>query len=566
MSAAGRLSMASVVLLSGAWLGGAATAGAASDVSAPYGAFGFSSRGLGDTSNYGEPSLAIAPDGHHILVSTPGGGGVQYWYSDGGTSWAHTSTTCGGGDSALDFLPDGTAVSADLNFPGSPSNPADSCVSISHEFGTTWSAFSRAGIEQDRQWLAHSPDSKRLFLAYHDFIAEAEFISESDDGGATWTTLPTNQTIVNSPDQVTATPLVAGATPGSSASILDQGVNTFSGPMLIDPNGKDYYVVYSISDLQSNLNPQDGVPPFGPVRALVLAHSSDAGSTWTNHLADVAQISGTSESIENTLFPWGFIDSAGTVYIVFDSTRDGAPGDHFHQYYIYSKDKGTTWSAPVKIDGLPLGTGAAAYATGDAVSPGVIDMAWYQSDDGTPSNDSSTWVPHFAQVTGADTAHPTVLQQAITTVPNHHGGICLQGILCGIGPGSADRSLADFFQLKVNPVSKLAYVAYADNYRLGPGHGEVVVAAQTLFPGASTGATVPSTGGSATQATAPAPIATPNTAPASPGAAALAAGALLLGARLAARTRRPKRSSSRTRTDGTSAPARGLGAGARTGR
>lgn len=510
---------------------------AAADVTQPYGALGFATAGLGATSSYGEPSLSIAPDGHHMIVSTPGGGGVNYWYSsNSGQTWATTTTTCGGGDSALDILPDGTALSADLNFPGSPSNPADSCISVSHDYGKTWGPESRAGIEQDRQWLAHTPDAKRLFLAYHDFIAEAEFISESDDGGITWTNLPTNQQPVNSVDQVTALPIIAGVQPGSSASLLDQGVNTFSGPMLIDPNGKDFYVVYSISDLQSNLNPMQGVPPFGPVRALVVAHSADAGASWTNHLADIAQISGTNESIENTLFPWGFMDSAGTVYMVFDSTRDGAPGDHFHQYYLYSKDKGATWSSPVKIDGLPLATGSAAYATGDAVSPGVIDIGWYQSDTGTPSQDTSTWIPHVAQVNAADTAHPVVTQQAITTVPNHHGGICLQGILCGVGPGSADRSLADFFQLKVNPVNKMAYVAYADNYRLGGGRGEVVVARQTRALGAAVaGATSAGGGAPATGA-----LGQPNTAAGRFGGGLLAVPALGLAA-LAAAARRRRR-------------------------
>ena len=460
--------------------------GAAADPT-PFGPFGFTTAGLGPTDSYGEPSIAIAPDGKHELVSTPGGGGVVYWYSsDRGHTWGTTNNQCGGGDSALDFLPDGTAVSADLNFPGGPSNTADSCIRTSHDFGKTWSDFSPAGMEQDRQWLAHSPDGKRMFLVYHDFIAEAEFYTESDDGGATWATLPSAQNRVNSPDQVTAVPVVAGGAPGSSASLSDQGVNTFSGPMLVDPDGQHYYVVYSISDAESNANPQQGVPPFGPVRALVVARSSDGAATWTNTLADVAQINGTNESIENTLFPWGFIDSAGTVYVVFDSTRDGAPGDHFHQYYIYSKDHGATWSAPVKLDTLGMPNGAAAYATGAAVSPGVIDVAWYQTDNGSPSDDTSVWTPWFAQVTGADTGSPKIKLQPVTSHPNHRGGICLQGILCGVGPGSSDRSLADFFMLVVNPVTHHAEIAYADNASYGSGKGEVVVAHENGNSGSAT--------------------------------------------------------------------------------
>ena len=441
------------------------------DFTPPFGPFGFTTMGLGVTPSYGEPSLQYAVDGQHALVCTPGSdaagnGGVQYWYSaDNGATWGHSisSFTGGGGDCGLDILPNGTALGADLAL-------TSSGITISHDFGQTWTAGTAAGMEQDRQWLAHTADGTKQFLVYHDLVLEGEFISVSTDGGQTWTTSPLNQILVNSVDQVSALPILLGGHPGNSASIIDQGVNTFSGPMLVDPNGKDFYVVYSISNAESNLNPAEAVPPFGPVRALVVAHSAGGAAmgTWTNVLADVAEINGTQESVENTLFPWGFLDSAGTVYVVFDSTRGGASGDHFHQFYVFSKDRGATWSQAIRIDTLPgLDHGAAAYATGDAVSPGVIDVAWYQSNDGTPSTDKSTWVPHFAQVTGADTATPQVVEQAITEVPNHIGGICLQGILCGVGPGSADRTLLDFFQLKVNPVTQRALIAYADNNRLG---------------------------------------------------------------------------------------------------
>jgi hypothetical protein len=86
-----------------------------------------------------------------------------------------------------------------------------------------------------------------------------------------------------------------------------------------------------------------------------------------------------------------------------------------------------------------------------------------------------------ATLTHADTPHPRIHEQAVTTIPNHRGGVCLQGILCGIGPGSSDRSLADFFQLKINPVTGRVTVAYADNAGLRPGYvdGEVVFAQQT---------------------------------------------------------------------------------------
>src|SRR4051794_36162827 len=73
--------------------------GAAAARTAPHGPFGFTTVGLGTGPSYGEPSLAIAPDGRHYAVSTPGDDGngngtVQVWHSsDRGRNWAHTMFT-----------------------------------------------------------------------------------------------------------------------------------------------------------------------------------------------------------------------------------------------------------------------------------------------------------------------------------------------------------------------------------------------------------------------------------------------------------------------------------------
>lgn len=181
------------------------------------------------------------------------------------------------------------------------------------------------------------------------------------------------------------------------------------------------------------------------------------------------------------IFPWGSIDAAGNLYVVYNSTI-GTTG-HFHQYYVFSKDHGTTWSKPVKLDRLGLNTGSAIYATSDAGAPGQLAVAWYQTDNGTPSSTSmqTTWTPHIAEITQATSGHPRIVEQPVTGIPNHRGGICLQGILCGVGPGSPDRSLLDFFQVKLNPVTGLAAIAYSDNggFRHNEGKGVVVFAIQT---------------------------------------------------------------------------------------
>lgn len=467
---------------------GAATA----DRTAPYGGFGFTTVGLGTGPSYGEPSLAMAADGRHYAVSTPGDDGsntgtVQVWHSaDRGLNWGHTTFTSdnGGGDSELEFRPDGTLLGADLEL-----GDLDNEIHTSTDFGATWDAQgSRAGLEADRQWFAHTSDGKRQFLAYHDIGEEAEVFVESNDGGETWGP----PKLVNDPSQASLPSFAVAPTAGDPVSIADQGVNTFSGPMLVDKNDKDFYVVYSVSNFDSNVSPNGGgIPPFGAVRGLVVAHSGDAGATWTNKYAVVATPNPTDPSKEDsvgTMFPWGFLDPAGNVYIVFGSTRDNGGGtDHYNFYYVYSKDKGAHWSAPKRLDGLPKGQGSIVFNTGAAVSPGLIDVAWLQKDTSAIGAESGVWSPWFAQISAADTANPVIVRQKITTVPNHKDGVCILGTICvlpaPVNPGSDDRSLLDFIELAVNPTTHLAGLVYADNGHFSPRAGsEVVFAAQTKQP------------------------------------------------------------------------------------
>jgi hypothetical protein len=442
----------------------------------------FSIKSLGLTPAYGEPSIAIARNGRNVVISTPGGdpackttanSTVQFWWSnDDGATFHHSCNAAnqGGGDSAVDFLPNGTLLSADLRL-------FDSYIQKSTDGGKTWKAIGPAGTEQDRQWFAHSPDGKTEYLVYHDFAAELEWFAKSTDGGNTWSQTQCCN-LAQSPDQIAPPAVAVAAKPGSPVSIFDQGVNTFSGPMLIDPkNPNDLYVVYGVSNFETNADPRGAVPPYGPNRGLGVLRSTDGGASWSSSYAVVSQANPDSTKEDNTgvLFPWGTIDRAGNLYIVYNAAKAGQ-SDHFRQYYVWSSDHGKTWSKPIRLDDLAPGKGSAVYATADALAPGVLDVGWYQSDNGTPSQDSSTWHVVYTQVRAAASSHPILGGPTSVDGYNHHGGICLQGILCGVAPGSGDRSLLDFFQLKINPRTGMAEIAYAFN--LG-GKGQVIFAKQT---------------------------------------------------------------------------------------
>ncbi|MCU1589638.1 MAG: hypothetical protein JWP11_894 [Frankiales bacterium] len=414
--------------------------------------------------SYGEPSLAITKDGKHIAVCVPGGSGTYVWYSgNDGHSFGKTATASdnGGGDCELDFLPNGDLLNADLEV-------YDSNVKLSHDFGKTFDGGRSVGVEQDRQWFAHSADGKTTYLVYHDFAAEGEFFARSTDGGKTWPTADAANP-VNGADQVTPGGPVTPAKPGGSASLLDQGGNTFSGPMLISPDQRDQYVLYSISDLGSN-TVGTTTPPYGPTRGIVVAHKGAEDTSFTNKYA----VTSDGKSINGAIFPWGTIDKAGNVYILFNSDA-GTPG-HFHTYYVVSKDKSKSWSKPVKVDDAPMAAGAQVYATGQAGAAGVVDIAWYGADAAaSPADKTANWKVHFAQVRNATSAHPSITRSLIDADPIHKGDICLNGLLCIAG---GDRSLADFFELAIGP-DGMAQVAYADNSGYGGKAGRVVWAKQT---------------------------------------------------------------------------------------
>lgn len=403
---------------------------------------------LPDQKAYGEPSLAISDDGRHTAVCVPGGAGpTSVWYSsdDGNTfGTSHTVSDNGGGDCELDYLPNNLLLNADLEI-------TDSAIRYSRDFGKTWQGSQTAGVEQDRQWFAHSKDGSHVYLVYHDFALEAELYAESTDGGLTWPAELAAQPVTNA-DQV-ALPGTGAGRPGEPASLIDQGVNTFSGPMLVSPDGKDTYVLYSISDAKSNAT--SGTPPFGPTRGIVVAHKGPEDSGFTNRYA----VNSDATSVSGAIFPWGTIDSAGTVYVLYNSDK-GSPG-HFHTFYVYSTDKAKTWSEPVKVDDVPAGAGAQIYATGDAGDPGVLDLAWYGHTGAGGADDvTASWDIYFAQVRDATSGNPSITRAAVAPGdPIHKGDVCLNGLLCILG---GDRSLADFMELQIGK-DGMAQIAYSDN-------------------------------------------------------------------------------------------------------
>jgi hypothetical protein len=393
--------------------------------------FGWDARPVAADSDFGEPSIDLDHAGN-IYVTAPGGAGVQMWRSfDGGLTFDHREIASdgGGGDSEVEFTLTDVGYTADLRI-------TDSAVSRSTDRFETFTQ-QGVGVEQDRQWLAHRCD-RQVFLGYHDFVLEAEMINRSEDGGLTWDTVPT---LVSPP----------GTAPGSEDAqvAVDQGVNTFSGPVVVDQKTGDVYITFAVSSAAGNV--LTGVPPFGDPEQIVVGVSHDNGHTFHLHLVKRGSVG----AIAGAIFPWITIDKGGSVYVSW-AGRDSA-AQPLDVFLAYSTDHGDSWSAPYRVN-QDVGN-AHIYSTISAGDAGTVDVAWYSATTPDPGRSDNDWHVDFAQIRNANTAKPAIKQSRPYPSSIHHGDVCLRGILCVAG---GDRSLLDFFQLQVGPDGN-AHIAFANN-------------------------------------------------------------------------------------------------------
>jgi hypothetical protein len=148
------------------------------------------------------------------------------------------------------------------------------------------------------------------------------------------------------------------------------------------------------------------------------------------------------------------LDGAGTIYLTYDViTRqegnsagcDGAalpnPSDI---YYVYSKDQGETWSAPIRIGVTPNVRSFWPWAV--AGDKGKLNLTWYQTDKvvdlGCQEADITPWA---TTITNADDAAKAKIETpvSVTGRPIANSNVCETGTTC-VATG-VDRRLGDFF-------------------------------------------------------------------------------------------------------------------------
>ncbi len=152
----------------------------------------------------------------------------------------------------------------------------------------------------------------------------------------------------------------------------------------------------------------------------------------------------------SSIGPTMALDDEGNLYVVWDEVT-GETRDH-GIWYSASKDRGVTWSPPLKLDD---GTGTAFWPWVEVGDAGKVSVVWLQHetriDGDAPDDADGAWHVMAAQSLtglGCDTsvlAGFRVVQA--TTDPPHTGSMCNSGTTCQAF--AVDRRLGDYFSNEI---------------------------------------------------------------------------------------------------------------------
>jgi hypothetical protein len=311
------------------------------------------------------------------------------------------------------------------------------------------------GVGADRQWLTFT-DDHTVLMTYNQTEPHNTVALKSTDSGLTYDV--------------------------AHAAIAAPNIR-FPGPMHYDPVNK---VVFFAWDRGAD----DG-------DSINLSISKDGGSTWTDCRAALAPANTNGFVVADS-------DSAGNIYLAYGEQAT------FHTYLVTltagnvgkcnnpvvsggaNPTNNPGFSQPVQVDRDAVRTTVFPWLTTGA-KPGSVAVAFYgtESDGNANSgNFKASWdvyVNESLNALSTDPANPPTFSQVkLTTHPFHYDSICLNGLSCDLAVPAGDRTLADFFAIDYNPVTKkLSVVFNRTNKKPDESLGHIatpMVATQTAGP------------------------------------------------------------------------------------
>ena len=414
----------------------------------------------------GEPNVTISPSGRVVLADGLGGGSGPadlYRSTDGGKHFTRTQIKVpkvGGGDWDMHFIDEKTVIGVDLDL------TAGIYVDVSKDAGLTWTQTKIQTDVYDRPWVAGRGNNVYVVTKGFDGIP---YLYRSTDKGATFGTTPI-------PIYGTgAVPAEAGGSSPNPVEAFVTNQDAYVDNLTVDPKTGDVYVLYGI-DPVTTYGPKN---PTGVPARIYVAHLEGEGAT-AQMVSHPVYLGGAGDAFYSG-FNWMAVDAAHTVYV----SANGLHAGHQSAWLSYSTDRGKTWSKLVDV-GTP--GKASVYASIAGAAKGTLAMDYYEGT-GTDPNVDQNWYATMVRITGADTAHPTVVRTRAVAQPVHTKNICLDGILCG-APGFGDnRNLLDYIDVAVaHDGTAFAVVASDGPATADAGKGtSTIILRQTAGPKHGTG-------------------------------------------------------------------------------
>jgi hypothetical protein len=303
-----------------------------------------------------------------------------------------------------------------------------------------------AGVPfDDRMWLDGLNDPSHVYMEYHDFGTTSQiFVQRSADGGENYTdALGTVVDAATEPSVGPPTGNIAGQIKVDKSSCSSHGnlYQIFVGPDNPVDNSHNSLTFMNAA----YVGVATGVSVTNPTLSFTdyKIFSCGAGSTCPSGAG------------LGNLFPGLAVDNFGYVYATWSDNTD--------VYYSFSTNHGTRWSPAITVTQNTSQAGKSnVFPWIAADANGHVAIAWYGADQVGNSNtvpaDSTHWNVFVAESVNGHAISPAFVMSQATDHSNHIGQISTGGLL-----GSSDRSLADFFQIAMDP-NHLVNIAYADNH------------------------------------------------------------------------------------------------------
>lgn len=185
---------------------------------------------------------------------------------------------------------------------------------------------------------------------------------------------------------------------------------------------------------------------------VMVSRSTDQGQTFEQHRV------ATGKGRPDQLFPSITIDPQGNLYVAWIEAGS------YNVFYSYSKDQGETWSRKRLVNRRGASTNVMPWIV--VGSPGRIAVSFYCTPvDGDPSTAAfhAPWNVCVNQSLNALSDSPDFSQVKVASHPIHWDSICLSGLGCNVSNPPGDRTLLDFFQIRMDPRDGRVSVVYNES-------------------------------------------------------------------------------------------------------